>query len=205
MRIDSNFIKTRVSVSLSRYPRLFAFGKSLYLLKRQYEQQLYYALLNKPAITLRDSGEDVIQLQKVKSRFKEHKTPDEVFRVNEPFSIGNLRDIQIDICVPVYNHFDLVKPLLENIKTQVRQLEDDYACRFRIIVADDHSTSRTSTALVSLCEKLGFEYLYEEVNLGVVGNVNAAFSLLSGDFFLLFNSDAEISKNTLLDDQAILA
>lgn len=190
--------KIRISMFLSNYPKTFALAKSIYLLRAQYLEQ-HFQLTGSYRVNPRTSStEAMISKLKFQSIFSEKVTTKQVITVNESYKSNNFEGLKIDICIPVYNRFDLVERLLKLIRKQADTLTRSNSFVFSIIVADDCSTDRTQNALRSLCAELGFQYLIQEKNLGVVGNVNSAFTLLDGDLFLLFNSDAQIADNTLL-------
>lgn len=109
-------------------------------------------------------------------------------------SIQNHLQVNLDIFVPVFNRFDLLKPLLVNLANQKRKVQSTNI-NLSIYVGDDFSNSRTSELLKLLCLNLGIHYLKREQNLGVVKNVNYGFSASNSDFFLLLNSDVSVGDD----------
>lgn len=73
-----------------------------------------------------------------------------------------------------------------------------------IICIDDASEDDSPEILMALSAKLGFKFVQNEVNRGLVANCNLALSLASGDY-LLFVSDDLILGNRILHDVSILA
>ena len=102
--------------------------------------------------------------------------------------------VSLDIFVPVFNRFDLIKPLLIKLVDQKINIKDTYL-NLSIYVGDDFSNLRTSERLKSLCSELGIHYTRREQNLGVVKNVNHGFSASESDFFLLLNSDVSVGDD----------
>jgi GT2 family glycosyltransferase len=175
---------------------MFALAKSIYLLKAQYREQLFNLTSSK--IFSKQDTEWKIARQKFLSRYSIKKETSQILTESIRFEIPEKLDLTIDICVPVYNRFDLAEILMKQIKNQIDTLTKKYLWRFNVIVADDKSNSRTNLALKNLCSELGFSLIVQDENLGVVGNVNSAFSKSSSDLFLLFNSDAQLIDNTIL-------
>lgn len=186
-----------MSVKLSRFPKLFAFAKSIYLIKAQYREQLFYFTSN-PSEKVHNKAEWSIARQKFLSNYLPKKKTSEVAVVASSLDIPKPSPMKIDICVPVFNRYDLVEGLLNEIKKQTTILSHEYSWEFNLMVADDRSTSRTKLALSKICSKLEITHIIQEINLGVVKNVNSAFNKSDGDIFLLFNSDAQIIENTIL-------
>lgn len=197
--MKKNLIRTKISKSLSKYPKFFAIAKSIFLLPQQYKQQLFIASQVSPAVPSQTSTEKMIANKRHEAKFRKKKQPQDVIWTHGHFIHNPNAITRIDICIPVFNHFDLVHPLLREIEYQIRFLEKSLNWKFNVLVADDASTLRNQEALQGLCQELSFKYFLQPQNLGVVGNVNSAFQKLDGDFFLLFNSDAQISSNTLVE------
>jgi GT2 family glycosyltransferase len=191
-------VKTYASVRLAKYPKVLALIKSVYLLKRQYDQQLHSIGISKGKTAHKEYFEKEIMLQKYRSQFAKKKVTSEVIYVAEEFKCPEFNGLKVDICIPVFNRFDLVHPLMREIRKQIDSLKITYSLEFNVLLTDDHSTSRTQLALMSLCHELEFDYKFQEKNLGVVGNVNSAFASMEGDIFILLNSDAEIAQNTMI-------
>jgi GT2 family glycosyltransferase len=191
-----NRFKVAVAVFLSKFPRLFAIAKSVYLLRTQYKEQLFYQSYSRKSST--NDVEWKIAKQKFLSRYHPRKDSSQIISKSSTFEIPEKVSLSIDICIPIYNRFDLAEILLKQIKHQSDSLVEKYSWKINVIVADDQSTSRTNIALRNLCADSNFSLLVQDVNLGVVGNVNSAFNNSSGDIFLLFNSDAQIIENTIL-------
>jgi GT2 family glycosyltransferase len=191
-----NRFKVLVAVFLSKFPRLFAIAKSVYLLRAQYREQLFH--LSSSRSFSNNDVEWKIARQKFLSKYLPKKDLSQITSESCTFEIPEKVNLSIDICVPIYNRFDLAETLLKQIKDQSDSLIEKYSWKVNVIVADDHSTPRTNKALRNLCAELNFSLLVQDVNLGVVGNVNSAFNNSSGDIFLLFNSDAQIIENSIL-------
>jgi GT2 family glycosyltransferase len=191
-----NRFKVLVAVFLSKFPRLFATAKSVYLLRAQYREQLFH--LSSSRSFSNNDVEWKIARQKFLSKYLPKRNLSQIVSESCTFEIPEKVNLSIDICVPIYNRFDLAETLLKQIKNQSDSLIEKYCWKVNVIVADDQSTPRTNKALRNLCAELNFSLLVQEVNLGVVGNVNSAFDNSSGDIFLLFNSDAQIIENSIL-------
>lgn len=99
--------------------------------------------------------------------------------------------VTLDIFVPVYNRFDLVRDLLVNLANQKANINGT-SVEVLIHVGDDLSNPRTSKNLESLCLELKINYRRRKQNLGVVKNVNSAFAASKSDYFLLLNSDISV-------------
>jgi GT2 family glycosyltransferase len=191
-----NKFKVLIAVYLSRFPRLFAIAKSVYLLRVQYREQ-HFQLTSSRNLSKND-GEWKIARQKFFSKYLPKKVKSQIISESSDFEIPEKVSLSIDICIPIYNRFDLAETLLRQIKGQSDSLVEKYSWKVNVIVADDHSSPRTKTALKDLCADLNFTLIVQDSNLGVVGNVNSAFNKTCGDVFLLFNSDAQIIDNTIL-------
>jgi GT2 family glycosyltransferase len=190
-------LKVYIAIKLSKFPRLFAIAKSVYLLKAQYREQLFRYTANGKA-KVDNKVEWAIARQRFISNYLPKKKISEVIDVSSHFDISKSSFINIDICVPVFNRYDLVESLLKEIKKQTIILSHEYSWKFNLMVADDQSTSRTKLALSEICSDLEITHIIQEFNLGVVKNVNSAFQKSNGDIFLLFNSDVQIFENTIL-------
>lgn len=105
--------------------------------------------------------------------------------------------VTLDIFVPVFNRFDLVKPLLIDLANQRSNMQNT-SVEVDIHVGDDLSNFRTSKNLEALCSALNISYTRRNQNLGVVKNVNSAFSVSESDFFLLLNSDITVGDDFIL-------
>ncbi len=107
--------------------------------------------------------------------------------------------IKVDICIPVFNRFDMASRIMAIVFEQIKEIERKTNFSFQVLVADDFSDPRTSCRLSELCDVYEFTYLRQEKNLGVVGNVNTAWQQSSGSYFILLNSDAIIGPGALLN------
>lgn len=110
---------------------------------------------------------------------------------------SNPSPLTLDIFVPVFNRFDLVRDLLVNLANQKSKIQETFV-EISINVGDDFSNPRTSKNLELLCSELKINYKSRKQNLGVVKNVNAAFSNSSSDYFLLLNSDIAVGDDFIL-------
>lgn len=107
--------------------------------------------------------------------------------------------INVDVCIPVFNRFDMASRIMALVRDEIQFLESSTSYRFRVIIADDWSDARTANKLALLCDQYQFQYLRQEKNLGVVGNVNVAWGISNAPYFILLNSDAVIGPNALMN------
>jgi GT2 family glycosyltransferase len=108
-----------------------------------------------------------------------------------------IRNELVEIIIPVYNRFDLVENLLDQLKKQIDSIADFPKTDFLVTCADDFSSNRTSKWLAEKCSQLNFQYSCNTKNLGFIGNVNAAWVRSRADYVILLNSDVIICDNFL--------
>jgi len=87
----------------------------------------------------------------------------------------------ITVCVPAYNNGDFIAAALESI------LRQTYA-HFEIIVADEHSSDKTTSVTKGFCDPR-IKQVQNEANLGLGGNWNKALSLAKGKYIKLMGAD----------------
>lgn len=103
----------------------------------------------------------------------------------------------VSICIPVYNHFDYVRRLLDSIVVQ------DYK-NIEVIVSDDSNYSE----IENLCEKykdqLLIHYFKHQPSLKSPKNWNFALDQACGDYIMLIHQDDYFAKpssvNSYLDE-----
>lgn len=100
---------------------------------------------------------------------------------------------QISILIPVFNASCV--ELVKSIQQQARQLDIDY----EIIVADDGSTQRETTAANDVINQLdGCRYIRKEVNTGSAATRNFLAQQSRYDHLLFLDSDLEIANPQFL-------
>ncbi len=95
----------------------------------------------------------------------------------------------VSVLVPVYNN------LLDTLVCIVSLLEQDCGLNYEIIVADDCSTDGTEVAISAIGGVV--REVRHSVNLGFLGNCNAAAQTASGDVLVLLNNDTVILSGWL--------
>ncbi|MEZ4905417.1 MAG: glycosyltransferase family A protein [Spirosomataceae bacterium] len=93
------------------------------------------------------------------------------------------------IIIPVYNRPDELAELLDCLVLQTYQ-------HFEVIVVEDGSRIRSEKVVGAFQQKLDIRYFYQE-NTGQGFARNAGFQQATGDYFILFDSDALIESNYL--------
>lgn len=102
---------------------------------------------------------------------------------------------QVYIIIPIYRGFNETLTCLKSALTRKTDVP------FKIIALDDHSPdSKLTQALRQVCEHHGVKYVYNDVNLGFVGNVNKGFDIIKAKglaHVLLLNADAHVYDHWL--------
>lgn len=108
--------------------------------------------------------------------------------------MGNNLAAGCTIVVPVFNGFDALSLCFESLAS----MGLPSACR--ILLIDDASTDHRIAALMTEFRKRmqdAVDVVRNESNLGFVGTVNRAMSMIEGDVLLL-NSDTVVTPNWLV-------
>lgn len=101
------------------------------------------------------------------------------------------REPTVDILIPIYENYSLVRDC-------VRSIQAFTSMPFRAILLDDRSSDATYAKLETLVADDGrFELVRNEENLGFVANCNRGFTMCSGDYVVLLNSDTVVAPEWL--------
>lgn len=98
------------------------------------------------------------------------------------------KDISCTIVIPVYNGLEHLKRLLPSLE---RNTHKDAQI---LIINDNSPDSRVSEFLQGFKSHPGFQILDNESNLGFVGTINRAMSLVRTDFAVWLNSDTVVPE-----------
>ena len=99
---------------------------------------------------------------------------------------------KISIIVPVYNETELVKKVLDNILLFI----PIFSIEKEIIVIDDFSTDGTREKIKEY-EKKGVKIIYNEKNWGKGYAVREGIKQMTGDYFIIHDSDLEYQTNEI--------
>lgn len=92
----------------------------------------------------------------------------------------------ISICIPTFNRADYLEQTLQSITNQTIK-------PFEVIIVDNASTDNTPQ-IAAQYKKLGFTYMRNPKNLGMVGNYNRCLALAEGNYLSFLHSDDLISS-----------
>jgi|TARA_B110000240_G_C13484657_1_gene446859 alpha-1,3-rhamnosyltransferase len=105
----------------------------------------------------------------------------------------------VTVIVPAYNHQDFIEQTIESIVNQTY----GYA-NIELIVIDDCSKDNTGNILRELSKKYEFVFLKNEVNLGVVKNMNSLLKISKGKYISFCASDDYYDINKIEEQVRIL-
>ena len=88
------------------------------------------------------------------------------------------------IIIPVFNRPDELRELLVSLAKQTYQ-------QFEVLVIDDGSTSKADAVVAEFVSQLSIRYFFKE-NSGQGFTRNYGFDRATGDYFVIFDSDALI-------------
>ncbi|KKS79552.1 MAG: Glycosyl transferase, family 2 [Candidatus Beckwithbacteria bacterium GW2011_GWA2_43_10] len=91
----------------------------------------------------------------------------------------------ISICIPTFNRADYLEQALQSLAQQTIK-------PFEVIIVDNASTDNTPQ-IAAKYKKLGFTYVRNPKNLGMVGNYNRCLELARGQYLSFLHSDDLIS------------
>lgn len=89
---------------------------------------------------------------------------------------------RVSVLVPVYRHEHFVRTALESIAAQTYR-------DFEVIVIDDASPDASAAVAEPIARELGFTFLHNEKNQGVVRTLNRALALARGEYIALLAGD----------------
>ena len=106
-------------------------------------------------------------------------------------SVGEPRDPTVDIIIPIYENFNLVRDCVRSIRAFTQR-------PFRAILLDDASSAATQVKLRELTSgDARFELACHDQNLGFVGNCIRGFAMCEADYVVLLNSDTVVAPGWL--------
>lgn len=97
-----------------------------------------------------------------------------------------MKKIKLSICIPSYNRPELLEKALTSVINQTIK-------PFEVVIVDDCSTEDMSK-IKKLCKKVGFKYLVNKRNIGLMNNFNAVLKQATGDYVTLLHNDDFLSK-----------
>jgi len=103
-----------------------------------------------------------------------------------------IKNVQITICVPTYNHEAYIRESLDSILSQdVKKIQ--------IIVADDGSVDKTPQIIQEYKTKFPtiFDIILHATNIGVEKNVSSIYPLIKGKYVCWFAGDDAFLPNKL--------
>jgi len=92
----------------------------------------------------------------------------------------------ISICIPTFNRAGYLEQTLQSIVNQTIK-------PFQVLIVDNASTDNT-LQIAAKYKKLGFAYIRNPKNLGMVGNYNRCLELAQGNYLSFLHSDDLISS-----------
>ncbi|MFH0942921.1 MAG: glycosyltransferase family 2 protein [Candidatus Beckwithbacteria bacterium] len=87
----------------------------------------------------------------------------------------------ISICIPTFNRADYLEQTLQSVARQTIK-------PFQVLIVDNASTDNTPQ-IAAKYKKLGFTYIRNSKNLGMVGNYNRCLNLARGNYISFLHSD----------------
>jgi len=102
--------------------------------------------------------------------------------------------IKLTICVPIYNEENRIKDVVEAL------LNIQLPIRHEVILVDDGSTDQTLNLLNEMSDSLSaksIQIISHRTNMGKGAAIRSGISLASGDYFLIFDADAEYLVNDI--------
>lgn len=106
------------------------------------------------------------------------------------------------VIIVTYNHEDNIERAIRSVLSQKSRHQ------IKLVVIDNNSKDKTGQIIKKLKkEKLSFEYIVNESNLGFTGGCNIVFNkyLSTTDYFYLHNADAYFESEAVLDNLLLIA
>lgn len=99
-------------------------------------------------------------------------------------------NIELSICIPVFNKFNFTKACIDDLKNLPTNHE--------IIVVDNGSSDQTQAELEKLLNNelnINFTYIRNDINLGFAAACNIAYSVSKGSNVMFLNNDIRVKEN----------
>lgn len=98
----------------------------------------------------------------------------------------------VSICIPVYNHFDYVKRLLDSIVMQNHK-------NIEVIISDDSIHTEIENLCIEYKDQLLIHYFKHQPSLKSPRNWNFALDQASGNYIMLIHQDDYFAKPTSIN------
>jgi abequosyltransferase len=93
----------------------------------------------------------------------------------------------LSICIPTYNRADYLNICINSITSQYQDLPVN---QLEVIIIDNDSKDNTKEIVYSYINKgYGIQYIKNETNIGLDGNITKAFDVATGKYVLIFGDD----------------
>lgn len=97
----------------------------------------------------------------------------------------------ISICIPTYNSTLFLAQTLESIAAQTYK-------NIEVIISDNASTDETPDIIKTYCERYGWTFYHNEVNIGAGNNFNRLIELAHGEYIAIYHAD-DIYEPTIVE------
>lgn len=104
--------------------------------------------------------------------------------------------IKFSIIIPVYNNEEYLEQSISSVYQQIYK-------NFELIVIDDCSNDSSPNILAKLKKTYNFKLINNLTNLGKFKSLNNALKIITGNYFLVLDSDDYLSPERLIYDYAI--
>lgn len=101
--------------------------------------------------------------------------------------------VTLSICIPTYNRSKYLNNLLKDIHEELSTFPHPY----ELIISNNASTDETNAVVEAWLTKLPINYINQSENIGVVGNIESAFSHASGILSMYLADDDFINVGGL--------
>lgn len=105
---------------------------------------------------------------------------------------------KVSICIPTFNRADFLQLAIKSVNNQVYQ-------DWELIVCDDGSRDHTPQLMSSFQDdNPRIKYIRHPENIGKSNNMRSGFEAATGEYFIKFDDDDQLTVNFLQDTVAIL-
>lgn len=88
----------------------------------------------------------------------------------------------VTLCIPTYNSAFYLSQTLDSIAVQTYK-------NIEVIISDNASTDETSAIIKSYCDRHGWTFYRNEINIGAGNNFNKLIELAHGEYIAIYHAD----------------
>lgn len=103
---------------------------------------------------------------------------------------------KVSVCIPTYNRVNLLSQAIESVLNQTEQ-------NFELIICDDGSIDNTPD-LIQKYKSPKIKYIRHKQNIGKSNNMRSGFELATGEYFIKFDDDDQLTPTFLERTTVIL-